>query len=66
MSSTAIAASGHAIICDMIKFLEEMNKCLDDEGALTLGLSDLLAADADTLEGFIYLLKQRTLTEMGS
>lgn len=66
LSSTGIAAAGLAIISDMIKFLEEMNTCLDDAGALTLGLSDLLAADADTLEGFIYLLKQRTLTEMGS
>jgi len=66
LSSTAIAAAGHAIVCDMIKFIEGMNKCLDEAGALTLGLSDLLAADADTLEGFIYLLKQRTLTEMGS
>lgn len=66
LSSTAIAASGHAIICDMIKFIEEMNKCLDEAGALTLGLSDLLSRHADTLESFTYLLKQRTLTEMGS
>lgn len=65
LSSTAIAAAGHALVCDMIKFIEEMNRCLDEAGGLTLGLSDLLANDANTLEGFIYLLKQRTLTEMG-
>jgi len=66
ISSTAIAASGHSIVCDMIKFIEQMNQCLEDAGGLTLGLSDLLAADANTLEGFVYLLKQRTLTEMGT
>jgi len=66
ISSTAIAASGHSIVCDMIKFIEQMNQCLEDAGGLTLGLSDLLAADANTFEGFVYLLKQRTLTEMGT
>jgi len=66
LSSTAIAAAGHAIVQDMIRFVEDMNSNLDEAGALTLGLSDLLSADADTLEGFIYLLKQRTLTEMGT
>jgi len=66
VSSTAIAATGHAMMLDMIKFIEQMNQCLDDAGCLTLGLSDLLAADANTLEGFVYLLKQRTLTEMGT
>jgi DNA-binding ferritin-like protein len=66
LSSTAVAAAGHELVCDMIKFIEQMNQCLEDSGGLTLGLSDLLAADANTLEGFVYLLKQRTLTEMGS
>lgn len=66
VSSTAIAATGLALVNDMIKFIESMNQCLDDAGGLTLGLSDLLAADANTLEGFVYLLKQRTLTEMGT
>ena len=66
LSSTAIAASGHAIISDMLKFIEQMNQCLDDAGALTLGLGDMLAADSNALESFIYLLKQRMLTEMGS
>jgi hypothetical protein len=65
LSSTGIAAAGHSMICDMIKFLEETNRCLEDADALTLGLSDLFAADANTLESFIYLLKQRMLTEMG-
>jgi len=66
LSSTGIAAAGHAMICDLIRFITEMNQCLEDAGGLTLGLSDLLAADANTLEGFIYLLKQRMLTEMGT
>ena len=65
LSSTGIAAAGHSLLCDMIKFIEEMNRCLDESGGLTLGLSDLLANDANIFEGFIYLLKQRTLTEMG-
>ena len=42
-----------------------MNRCLDESGGLTLGLSDLLANDANVFESFVYLLKQRTLTEMG-
>jgi hypothetical protein len=66
LSSTAIAATGHSIILDLIKFIDQMNQCLDDAGALTLGLGNLIADHADTLEGFVYLLKQRTLTEMGS
>ena len=65
LSSTGIAAAGHSLLCDMIKFIEEMNRCLDESGGLTLGLSDLLANDANIFEGVIYLLKQRTLTEMG-
>ena len=66
LSSTAIAAAGYSIVLDMIKFIDQMNQSLDDAGALTLGLGNLLADNADTLEGFVYLLKQRTLTEMGS
>lgn len=66
LNSTGIAAAGSALVCDMIKFIEQMNESLDEAGGLTLGLSDLLAADANTLEGFVYLLKQRTLTEMGT
>jgi len=66
LSSTGIAAAGHAMITDMIKFIEQMNQCLDDAGGLTLGLANLLGDDADVLEGYLYLLKQRTLTEMGT
>lgn len=66
LSSTAIAAGGHSIVSDTLKFIDQMNCALDDAGGLTLGLGNLIAAHADTLEGFVYLLKQRTLTEMGS
>jgi len=66
LSSTAIAAAGHSFVCDVLKFIEQMNTALDEAGGLTLGLGNLLADDADVLETFVYLLKQRTLTEMGS
>ena len=65
ISSAGIAATGLAIINDMIKFIATTNQCLDDAGALTMGLNDLLAGDSNTLEGFVYLLRQRTLTEIG-
>ena len=66
LSSTAIAAAGHGFICDILKFIEQMNSALDDAGGLTLGLGNLIADDADVFESYAYLLKQRTLTEMGS
>ena len=64
VSPTAIAATGLCMIKDIIQFLEEQFKCLEDCGLLSLGLNDLMAAHANGLEDFVYLLKQRTAVEM--
>ena len=64
VSPTAIAATGLCMVKDIIEFLEEQFKCLEDCGALSLGLNDLIAAHANAIEDFVYLLKQRTAVEM--
>lgn len=64
VSPTAIAATGLCMVQDIIDFLEEQFKCLEGCGALSLGLNDLMAAHANGLEDFVYLLKQRTAVEM--
>jgi DNA-binding ferritin-like protein len=64
VSPTAIAATGLCMVQDVIEFLEEQFKCLEECGALSLGLNDLMAAHANGLEDFVYLLKQRTAVEM--
>jgi hypothetical protein len=52
------------MVQDIIEFVEEQFKCLEDCGQLSLGLNDMLAAHANSLEDFVYLLKQRTNVEM--
>ena len=64
ISPTAIAATGLCIVKDLIDFLEEQFSSLETCGALSLGLNDLMAAHANGIEDFVYLLKQRTAVEM--
>lgn len=64
ISPTAIAAAGLCMVQDIIQFLEEQFSCLEDCGALSLGLNDLMAAHANGIEDFVYLLKQRVNVEM--
>ena len=64
VSPTAIAATGLCMVKDIIGFLEEQFKSLEGCGHLSLGLNDLMAAHANGLEDFVYLLKQRTAVEM--
>ena len=64
VSPTAIAATGLCLVKDIVEFIEEQFKCLEDKGCLSLGLNDMLAAHANGIETFIYLLKQRTAVEM--
>lgn len=64
ISPTAIAASGLCMVQDIVDFLEEQFRCLEDCGALSLGLNDLIAAHANAIEDFVYLLKQRVNVEM--
>lgn len=64
VSPTAIAATGLCMVQDIIQFLEEQFKCLEGCGQLSLGLNDLIAAHANGIEDFVYLLKQRVNVEM--
>jgi hypothetical protein len=64
VSPTAIAATGLCLAQDIIEFLEEQFKCLEACGQLSLGLNDLIAAHANGIEDFVYLLKQRVNVEM--
>jgi hypothetical protein len=48
----------HALIEDVFSTLEEA-------GELPLGLNDVLAAHANDIETFIYLLQQRAKTSVG-
>lgn len=64
VSPTAIAATGLCMVKDIIQFIEEQFRCLEECGQLSLGLNDLLAAHANGIEDFVYLLKQRVAVEM--
>jgi len=64
ISPTAIAAAGLCMVNDIIQFIEEQFRCLEDCGALSLGLNDMLSAHANKIESFVYLLKQRVNVEM--
>lgn len=64
LSATGIAAAGMSIIKDFIDFLEKMNDDLTACDAMTLGLSDEIAAIANVHEGYYYLLKQRAAEDL--
>jgi len=64
VSPTAIAATGLAMVSDIIQFLEEQFKLLDESSQMSLGLNDMIMSHANQIENFVYLLKQRVATEM--
>ena len=66
VSPTAIAATGLAMVSDMLQFLEEQFKRLEESGNLSLGLNDMIMSHANQIEGFVYMLKQRIAVEMES
>jgi len=59
LSSAGIAMVGLKMVKDYLSFVEHAFNTLEDSGELTLGLNDFLAASANNLETYVYLLKQR-------
>lgn len=64
LSATGISAAGLSLIEDVIRFVEMMFKTLDEEGCLTLGLNNFISDHADTLEGYVYFLRQRVKADI--
>jgi DNA-binding ferritin-like protein len=64
LSATGIAAAGLALVEDILRFVEMMFKTLEEEGCLTLGLNNFLSDHADTLEGYVYFLRQRVKADI--
>jgi hypothetical protein len=62
----AIAAVGLQIEKDFLVFSKNMYKTMKEMGAMTLGLDDMIMANANAHEGHAYLLKQRVRTSMGA
>jgi DNA-binding ferritin-like protein len=63
--ATMIAATGLALVKDYLETLDETYKRLKSAGAMTMGLDDLLMSNANKLEEFVYLLKQRVQKSLG-
>jgi hypothetical protein len=57
--ATMIAATGLALVKDYLETLDETYKRIKSSGAMSLGLDDLLMSNANKIEEFVYLLKQR-------
>lgn len=64
LSATGIAAAGMSIVKDFLEFLEEFNSTLEASDEMTLGLNDQIAALANDVETYYYLLKQRTCLDL--
>ena len=58
-SAAVIADAALAYAEQFVKLDERVAQTLDEMGALTYGLDNLLAELADTHEGYVYLLRQR-------
>ena len=58
-SAAVIADAALAYTEQLVKLDERVAQTLDEMGALTYGLDNLLAELADTHEGYVYLLRQR-------
>jgi len=54
-----IAAIGFQIEKDFLKFSQSIYESLKQSGAMTLGLDDMIMANANAHEGHVYLLQQR-------
>jgi hypothetical protein len=60
-----IAAVGLQIEKDFLKFSESIYNALEQSGAMTLGLDDMIMANSNAHEGFVYLLQQRIKHSLG-
>ena len=47
-----------------LEFVEDLFGSLEDQGELSLGLNDFLAADANKHESFVYKLRQRSKSQL--
>lgn len=63
--ATMIAAAGLALVKDYLETLKETYDKIKSEGGMSMGLDDLLMSNANTIEGFVYLLKQRVQKTIG-
>jgi DNA-binding ferritin-like protein len=65
LSSHGMSRAGCMLIADYLAFVEHMFETLESQGQLSLGLNDFLAAAANNLETYVYLLKQRKKQDDG-
>lgn len=63
LKSREIAQEACSVLRDYLSFLTGMFKSLEDIGALSLGLDDMISSLANAIEEYLYLLQQRTLVK---
>ena len=61
-----IATTALELTKDYINYLEQMFDALEEDGNLSLGLNDMIAAHANRYETHIYLLQQRIKEHIGT
>lgn len=59
LNAPSIAAVGLQIEKDYLKFSQSIYEALKSAGSMTLGLDDMIMANANAHEGHVYLLQQR-------
>jgi hypothetical protein len=59
LNAPSIAAIGLQIEKDFLGFSQNIYDALEKMGAMTLGLDDMIMANANAHEGHVYLLQQR-------
>jgi len=65
LNAPSTAAVGLQIEKDFLKFSQSIYNELKRSGAMTLGLDDMIMANANAHEGFVYLLQQRIKHSLG-
>jgi hypothetical protein len=65
LNAPSVAAVGLQIERDFLKFSQNIYNELKRSGAMTLGLDDMIMANANTHEGHVYLLQQRIKHSLG-
>jgi len=65
MRATTQAAAGLQMEKDFLKFSQNFYNALKQAGAMTLGLDDMIMANANAHEGHVYLLQQRIKSSLG-
>lgn len=65
LKAPAQAAVGLQLEKDFLKFSQNFYSALKQAGAMTLGLDDMIMANANTHETHVYLLQQRIKSSLG-